>query len=412
MRREDMTIGPEGLKTVRRLLAVTVSTSVNLVFVSSALAAGAVSSGDVSGEGTSGDMALLVFYILIALGVSFACSIAEAVLLSITPSYIEGMRDTQPKRASLLKRLRQDNVDRSLAAILTLNTIAHTAGAIGAGAQATRVFGSAWTGAFSAVMTLAILFLSEIVPKTIGTVYWRTLVDPTAVFIRVLTVILYPLVWVSEWITRLIARGRDVHVFSRQEFIAMADVCEESGHIDVHESRIFRNLFKLESLRARDVMTPRTVVMAFPESLTVTDMLSGGQPIRHSRLPVFRGDIDHVTGFVLKDDILMAEAQGSGDRPLVSLKRRIVAVSAAMPLPALLEFLLRERHHIALVVDEYGGTSGLVTLEDILETLLGAEIVDESDSVEDLQLLARRLGEERSVSPGLDTPADEADGTS
>jgi CBS domain containing-hemolysin-like protein len=397
---------------VRRLLAVTVSTSVNLVFVSSALAAGAVSSGDVSGEVTGGDVALLALYILIALGISFACSIAEAVLLSITPSYIEGMRDTQPKRASLLKRLRQENVDRSLAAILTLNTIAHTAGAIGAGAQATLVFGSAWTGAFSAVMTLAILFLSEIVPKTIGTVYWRTLVDPTAVFIRVLMVILYPLVWVSEWITRLIARGRDVHVFSRQEFIAMADVCEESGHIDVHESRIFRNLFKLESLRARDVMTPRTVVMAFPESLTVTDVLSGGQPIRHSRLPVFRGDIDHVTGFVLKDDILLAEAQDSGDRRLVSLKRDMVAVPAAMPLLRVLELFLKERHHIALVVDEYGGTSGLVTLEDMVEMLLGAEIVDESDSVEDLQLLARRLGEERSISPGPDAPADEADGPS
>jgi CBS domain containing-hemolysin-like protein len=397
---------------VRRLLAVTVSTSVNLVFVSSALAAGALSSGDVSGEGTSGDVALLVLYVLLALGLSFLCSIAEAVLLSITPSYIEGLRDTQPKRASLLKRLRQDNVDRSLAAILTLNTIAHTAGAIGAGAQATLVFGSVWTGAFSAIMTLAILFLSEIVPKTIGTVYWRTLVDPTAVFIRVLTVILYPLVWVSEWITRLIARGRNVHVFSRQEFLAMADVCEESGHIDVHESRIFRNLFKLESLRARDVMTPRTVVMAFPESLTVTEVLSSGQRIPFSRLPIFRADIDHVTGLVLKDDILMTEAQDQGERQLASLKRDIVAVPAAMPLLRVLELFLKERHHIALVVDEYGGTSGLVTLEDMVEMLLGAEIVDESDSVEDLQLLARRLGEERSASSGDDTPADEADGTS
>jgi CBS domain containing-hemolysin-like protein len=397
---------------VRRLLAVVVSTTVHLVFASSALAAGALSTGAVSGEGTNGDVALLVLYVLLALGLSFLCSIAEAVLLSITPSYIEGLRDTQPKRASLLKRLRQDNVDRSLAAILTLNTIAHTAGAIGAGAQATLVFGSVWTGAFSAIMTLAILFLSEIVPKTIGTVYWRTLVDPTAVFIRVLTVILYPLVWVSEWITRLIARGRNVHVFSRQEFLAMADVCEESGHIDVHESRIFRNLFKLESLRARDVMTPRTVVMAFPEILTVTEVLSSGQRIPFSRLPIFRADIDHVTGFVLKDDILMTEAQDHGERQLASLKRDIVAVPAAMPLLRVLELFLKERHHIALVVDEYGGTSGLVTLEDMVEMLLGAEIVDESDSVEDLQLLARRLGEERSASSGDDTPADEADGTS
>lgn len=387
--------------------------SMHLASAAPALAATAAPAGDVNASGSIGGIVVLALYVLLALALSFACSVAEAVLLSVTPSYIEGLRDVQPKRAALLKRLRQDNVDRSLAAILTLNTIAHTAGAIGAGAQATIVFGSAWTGAFSAVMTLAILFLSEIVPKTIGTVYWRALIDPTALFIRVLTVILYPLVLASEWITKLIAHGRDVHVFSRQEFLAMADVCEEGGHIDVHESRIFRNLFKLESAKARDVMTPRTVAMAFPESMTVTDVLSGEQPIPYSRLPIYRGGVDHVTGFVLKDDILMAEARDEGDMPLASLRRDIAAVPAGMSLSKLLEFFLKERHHIALVVDEYGGTSGLVTLEDMVETLLGTEIVDESDRVEDLQLLARRLGEEQSIAGAPAESADEQDdGTS
>lgn len=396
---------------MRQLLSLVIATTMHLACAQPVLAAGAAATGDATANGSEGSLALLALFVAIALGFSFACSIAEASLLSITPSYIEGLREMQPKRAALLRRLRQENVDRSLAAILTLNTISNTAGAIGAGAQATLVFGSVWTGAFSAAMTLAILFLSEIVPKTIGAVYWRSLAASTAVFIRILTVVLYPLVLVSEWITRLIARGGDVAVFSRQEFIAMADVVEESGDIDVHESRIFRNLFKLESLRARDVMTPRTVIMAFAESVTVTEVLSGEQPIPFSRLPIYQTDMDHITGFVLKDDILMAEARDQGDVPLASLKRSMAAIPAAMQLSALLEFLLKERHHIALVVDEYGGTSGLVTLEDILETLLGTEIVDESDRVEDLQLLARTLGEQRSSACAPEAGSDDGSGT-
>ena len=365
-----------------------------------AMAAEAMPATDVAGEVARSDIMLLVVFVAMALIISALCSIAESVLLSITPSYIEGMREMHAKFAALLRRIRQESVDRSLAAILTLNTIANTAGAIGAGAQATIVFGSTWTGVFSAFMTLGILFLSEIVPKTIGTVYWRTLVKPTALFIRALTFALYPLVRISEWVTRLIARGRDVHVFSRQEFIAMAGVAEERGHIDVHESRIFRNLFRFESLKAKDAMTPRTVMMAFPESMTVRELLSEVEPIPFSRLPVYSADTDHITGMVLKDDVLMTEARDEGERTLASLKREMPAVPAAMPLSRLLEFFLEERHQMAIVVDEYGGTSGLITLEDLIETLLGMEIVDESDSVEDMQVLARRLAAERSAAAG------------
>lgn len=215
------------------------------------------------------DTLLLITYVLLAIGFSFLCSVAEAVLLSITPSYIEGQKEKRPKNAARLKRLKQDNVDQSLAAILTLNTIAHTAGAIGAGAKATVVFGSAWFGLFSAVMTLAILFFSEIIPKTIGAIYWSILVVPTVLFVQGLIVILYPIVWISEKLTKLISRGKAIHNFSRDEFIAMARLGNDSGHIHDNETRIIRNLFRYGSVKAMDVMTPRSVVFALAEGRTV-----------------------------------------------------------------------------------------------------------------------------------------------
>ncbi|MGD8985673.1 MAG: CNNM domain-containing protein, partial [Desulfobacteraceae bacterium] len=210
------------------------------------------------------DVLQLIAYVLLALGISFLCSVAEAVLLSVTPSYIESVKEKRPKRAALLKRLKQEKVDQALAAILTLNTIAHTVGAIGAGAKATVVFGSYWFGLFSAGMTFMILFLSEIIPKTIGAVYWSKLTGPTALFVRMLMVILYPVVWISEKLTRFIARRKDLHVFSREELVAMARIGEHTGHIQKSESRIIRNLFRFDSIRITDIMTPRTVISAFP----------------------------------------------------------------------------------------------------------------------------------------------------
>jgi CBS domain containing-hemolysin-like protein len=356
--------------------------------------AAAATVGD-GGAVVEGSVTLLVVYVAVALVFSFACSIAESVLLSLSPSYIEGLREQHPARAQALQRLRVDNVDRSLAAILTLNTIAHTAGAIGAGAQAAAVFGSAVTGVFSAGMTLAILFLSEIVPKTLGTVYWRNLIPPVASFIRTLIIVLFPLVVVSEWLTRLIARGRDVEAVNRQEFIAMAGVAEEAGHIDVHESRIFRNLFRFETLTAEDAMTPRTVLVALPQAMTVSEALGEAEQIPFSRLPVYGKDIDDVTGFVLKDEMLMYEARDQGDTRLEEIRREMRTVPQDTPLSKLLESLLENKQHIAIVEDRYGGTDGLVTLEDVVETLLGMEIVDEMDDVEDMQALARGLAEKR-----------------
>ena len=375
-----------------------------------ASAFGISDTGQTAGEYTRADVVILLSYVLLALVFSFICSIAEAVLLSITPSYIAGLRDKKPKLATMLKRLKQENVDRSLAAILTLNTIAHTVGAIGSGAKATTVFGSAWFGLFSALMTLMILFLSEIIPKTIGAVYWRNLTWAAAFFIRGLIVVLYPLIVISEGLTRLINRRKDVHVFSRDEFIAMAGIGEKAGQIEEQESRIIRNLFRLGSLKALDIMTPRTVILGLKQDMTVAEALDAHPHSPFSRLPLYRGDLDDITGFILKSDMLLYKALNRGDIKLEKLKRDLVAVHGEMTLSDLLEFLLEERQHIALVVSEYGGTKGLVTLEDVVETLLGMEIVDEMDSVEDMQALARRQWKKRAKILGLAIDASEKNG--
>jgi len=366
---------------------------------------GASGQGDpeaATSSGTSTDLLLLATYVLLALTFSFLCSVAEAVLLSITPSYIEGQREKRPRHAALLKRLKQDNIDRSLAAILTLNTIAHTIGAILAGAQATKLFGSVWVGLFSALMTLLILFLSEIIPKTIGAIYWPRLASPTTLFVHALTIILYPIVWVSERLTHFISRGRKIHSLSRDEFLAMTRVGEQAGHIHDNESRIIHNLLRFESLKVKDIMTPRTVVSALPEEMTVQEALKRAAQNPFSRLPLYKGSVDNVTGFVLRSDILLKKLQGQDDDQLKSFKRAILAVPAAVPLAVLLEHLLKGRQHIAVVVDEYGGTSGLVTLEDLVETLMGVEIMDEIDKVEDMQILARKLWADRAQALGID----------
>lgn len=351
---------------------------------------------------TGADVVLLLTYVLLALVFSFLCSVAEAVLLSITPSYIAGLKTTSPKRAALLKRLKQDNVDRSLAAILTLNTIAHTVGAIGSGAKATLVFGSAWFGLFSAVMTLLILFLSEIIPKTLGAVYWRRLTGVTAYFVRGLIVSLYPLIRVSEALTRLIARGKRIHGFSRDEFIAMARIGAQSGHLGEDESRILDNLFRLETLEAKDVMTPRTVLQALRQDMTVTEALEDDERLAFSRLPLYGESVDDVTGFVLKSDLLLAKARGDGEMRLEELRRDVLTVVETMPLSNVLEFFLHQREQFTLVVDEFGGTEGIVTLEDVVEALLGQEIVDEADETEDMRALARHRWSQRAKELGLE----------
>lgn len=354
-------------------------------------------------EYMNADVLQLIAYVLLALGFSFLCSVAEAVLLSVTPSYIEGLKEKRPKRAALLKRLKQEKVDQALAAILTLNTIAHTVGAIGAGAKATVVFGSYWFGLFSAGMTFMILFLSEIIPKTIGAVYWSKLAGPTALLVHMLIVILYPVVWISEKLTRFFTRRKNLHVFSREEFVAMARIGEHTGHIQKNESRIIRNLFRFESIKITDIMTPRIVISAFSEEMSTMDALKHVTQTPFSRLPIYRADIDDITGFVLKDDVLVLNAQGQGDKKLKSLRRDILAVPDLISLSTLFDHFLKDRQHIAIIVDEHGGTEGLVTLEDLIETLMGIEILDEKDNVENMRALARKKWVERAKALGINS---------
>lgn len=345
-------------------------------------------------------MLLLFVYVLGALFFSFLCSIAEAVLLSITPSYVETIKTANPAKAQQVKRIRFIDVDRSLAAILTLNTIAHTVGAIVAGAKATHVFGDAWIGVFSAVITILILVFSEIIPKTIGAVHWKSLTGVTVSFVAFLIKALYPLIVLTELITKLISKGKSHHVFNRDEFVAMAGLGARSGLIDKHESRIIKNLFKLSSLKTRDIMTPRSVVTSFAESAEVNEVFNDLTHVRFSRIPVYHEAIDDCSGFVLKSDVLLAKARGENPT-LATFKRELNMVLEDLSLPMLLETMMEDNQHMMLVVTEYGDVAGLVTLEDVFETLLGLEIMDELDQIQDMQVYARKQWAKRASSRGM-----------
>lgn len=363
-------------------------------------------------------MTLLIVYVALALGVSFLCSIMEAVLLSVTPSYVATMEATGSAAGKRLAVLKAD-VDRPLAAILSLNTIAHTVGAAGAGAQAAVVFGSAWLGVFSGVLTFLILVLSEIIPKTLGALYWRSLAPWVARLLVPVMLSMWPLVKLSQGITWLIARGEASPVVERAEIAALAELGAREGVLRAGESRIVRNLFRFGELWAEDIMTPRTVLVALPEEATVAQALGRDEVLRFSRLPVFRGNLDSVTGFVLKSDILLHAARTGGraaDVRIADLRRPLLHVPESLPVPQLFDRLMADGAHIALVVDEFGGTAGLVTMEDVFETLVGLEIVDEVDTVEDLRELARQEWRRRARKLGLvsegatdsSLPADEA----
>lgn len=349
----------------------------------------------------AGSIFWLIIFALIAIGFSFFCSIAEAVLLSVTPSYIATLKEKKPRVAGSLAHLKE-NIDRPLSAILSLNTIAHTAGAAGVGAQAAAIWGNQAVGWASAVMTLMILILSEIIPKTIGAVYWRALAPWMARLVRLLIVILYPLVLMSDFMTRIIAGDRK-EIVTREEVAAMAALSEQGGQLEKNESRILRNLFRLRSLTAHDIMTPRPVIVAFPENLSVGELLNEQSSLPVTRIPIYHDTIDHVSGFVLNTDILLAQANDLPDTQLKDLRRDLKVVYAHASLSELFDVLLKERQHVALVVDEYGGTDGIVTIEDLIETLLGIEIVDEADAEADMQRLAREQWERRASALGLDT---------
>lgn len=350
-------------------------------------------------------MGLLILFFVLSIAFSFLCSVLEAVLLSVTPSYVQVKLQEGTVTGKLLSEYK-DDIDRPLSAVLTLNTIAHTVGAIGVGAQAGAIFGDkadmdlgffhlSYESIIAALMTLAILVLSEIIPKTIGANSWQALAPFTVRTLKVLLWVLKPFVWISQKITKTLKKEKDRSILSRADFTAMTMVGAESGALEKHESTIIKNLLEFEKLDVRDIMTPKTVLIMGRETLSLKDYYQENTPIRFSRIPVFRENRDDVTGIVLKDELLQKLVEAHGDIPLKDIKREVSFVQDDLALPALFDHFTAKRDHLSMVVDNYGSVVGLVTMEDLFETLLGQEIMDEMDEVADLQKLARRKWEER-----------------
>ncbi|MGB1307688.1 MAG: CNNM domain-containing protein [Oceanihabitans sp.] len=353
-------------------------------------------------------MTALIFWATISIFFSFLCSILEAVLLSVTPTFINVKKQEGKEYAITLENLKKD-VDKPLIAILTLNTIAHTLGAMMVGIQAEKLpyklefFGINTVGVVSAIMTLLILIASEIIPKTIGATYWKGLANFTS---KALTVLIFPLkwtgiLWLLQLTTKLIGGKGHGSVLSREGFIVMTDMAHEEGVFEGNESKIIKNLLTFKEIVAKNVMTPRTVMKSENENTTVEDFFNRNMNLRFSRIPVYSETEDNIKGLVLKDEIFKEMALGNGTKKLVELKRDIIIVDRSLPIPTLFEKLVETRNHMALVVDEYGSVSGLVTMEDVIETLLGLEIMDESDNVSDLQQMARKSWETRAKKLGI-----------
>lgn len=349
-------------------------------------------------------MTLLLTYLIVALVFSFLCSIAEAVLLSVSNAYI-ALLEQQGKPSGRLLRRMKAQINEPLAAILTLNTIAHTVGAAGAGAQITVVFGSAYLGIGSAILTLLILFLSEIIPKTIGARHWRTLAPVTAYGLRGLVWVLYPFVKLTGKLTGGMADEPTLAGFSREEFAAMAELSAKEGQLARRESEVLKNLLLLRETSVRHAMTPRPVVFSMPLDSTVDAFFEENEDARFSRIPVYREDPDQVDGFVLRSDLLLARASGEGWARLEAFVRPITALPETLSLSEAFNHVLKERAHIVQIVDEFGCLAGILTLEDIIETLLGLEIVDEGDENIDMQELARQLWRRRARAMGMDPDA-------
>ena len=332
-------------------------------------------------------MTLLFIYLFIAIGVSFLCSILEAVLLSITPSYLEKLSIERPRSGRIIQQVK-DRLDESLSSILILNTFAHTMGAAGVGSQAVQIFGPEWETLIAILLTLVILYFSEIIPKTLGATFWRSLAVPASFIITWLVRLVYPLVWISTRLTRLFSSSKENEI-TREEIIALASLGHKGGALISRENEYLANLLRLREVRTGQILTPRTVVHMLEENLTVKEALDHPQTRQFTRIPTYAGSRDNVIGKVIRVDLFEAEREGRGGDPIRSVAREIIRVSEKLPVQNLLDLFIKNHMHLFLVEDEFGQTSGIVTLEDAIETLLGREIVDESDAVADMQELAR-----------------------
>ena len=334
-------------------------------------------------------MGLLIFYLLLALVVSFLCSIMEATLLSTPFSFITMKEEEGSKAAKHLRKFKQD-IDRPISAILTLNTVANTAGAAGVGKQAALVLGEEWFGWVSAGLTLLILVFSEIIPKTLGANHWRRLVIPMTPVYRALVFLTFPFVLMAEFITRFISPGQNATSVSREVASAMVTAGTEEGVFKQKEDRMIQNMLKLSKVTAREIMTPSSVVEIADESMTVTEFRQHERYQTFSRIPVYKDDKDdYITGYVLRQTILEKLSEDKFSMRLSELVRPILSFQETESVSTIWERLLEKKEHISVIIDEYGCLRGIVTMEDVIETMLGTEIVDEKDTVTDMQAYAR-----------------------
>ncbi len=333
-------------------------------------------------------MTTLIVYASIALGVSFLCSILEAVVLSIPHTYIAVLEKDGDKNGVVWSNLKEDDAVKPLTAILTLNTIAHTMGAAGVGSEVQSIWGEGALTIASIILTIAVLFLSEIIPKTLGTAYWKQLAPLTgkllAIIVRLLIVLIIPI----QMLKAILPKG-DHTLVTRDDVAALADLGGEEGIIEEDEEKVIHNLLKLRDIKVVDIMTPRVVMTSFQSTSTVKEILDEHKIIRVSRIPVFDDTIDDSSGIVIRSEILMAASRDEWDSPMSEFKKPVISLKTTANVDEALEMFLEERQQFALVRDEFGGTAGIVTMEDVLETLLGEEIVDELDVVDDMRKLAR-----------------------
>lgn len=346
-------------------------------------------------------MFFLGLYLFIALFFSFLCSIAEAVLLSISWVYIALLEKEGKKTGKILSDLKQD-INKPLTAILTLNTVAHTVGAAGVGAQAAIVFGDASLGIISAVLTLLILVFSEIIPKTLGASYWKVLAPSTAYCLKYMVWLFAPFIKMSELITQKMVKHEESVGFSRNEFSVMAQLSVENGHIDAEEATILQNLLLLQEIKIQSAITPNTVVFSESQDLIVDEFFHKHKKVRFTRIPVYDHSPDNIVGFVLRSDLLLAQARGNKEILLKTYVREMPTLLEGMSLSHAMKEMLADKAHMVLVVNEYGTVRGILTLEDVMETLIGHEIVDEDDKHMDMQKRAKQLWKIKAKKYGLE----------
>lgn len=352
-------------------------------------------------------MGLLAFYIALALGVSFVCSLLEATLLTLSSAAIEHAKQSGKAWGPRMAVLKAE-IDRPLSAILTLNTIAHTMGAAGAGAEWAKISGNTYQALFAGLLTLAILILTEIIPKTLGATYAQHLAGPSSIILPWLIRALTPVVAASRWITTAITpKSVSLHPMHREELLAIARLGEEAGSLEQGESQFVHNLMQLHSMTVWDIMTPRPVIFALACATRLADFAKLVEDKPFTRIPVYRENRDDVVGFVIRGEVLLAHLKDDDHTGTLEIVTREVAVTPeSAPVDRVFQRFIAERHQIMMVADEFGTTVGLVTFEDVIETIFGIEIMDEKDKVADLQLHARQLWHERAKRMGIHLPED------